>query len=178
MIIIIIINGYLIQERFFMNSIKISELNDVDCLFIGCVREWVKAVFYAQNPMPILKYLLSNHKIPKTMIPIDDLMRSVVLSRVKKLDFRVSNCCFLGESEKEILSVMYNYQIKKDEVATNLIDKMVDKTHRNIAISCSKLICKDFTDVGLFFNDPVNYPNLQQNINNIINYDFKNNKYV
>ena len=63
-----------------MNSIKISELNDVDYLFIGCVREWVKAVFYAQNPMPILKYLLSNHKIPKTMIPIDDLMRSVVLS--------------------------------------------------------------------------------------------------
>ena len=82
-----------------MNSIKISELNDVDYLFIGCIREWVKAVFYAQNPMPILKYLLSNHKIPKTMIPIDDLMRSVVLSRVKKLDFRISNCCFLGESE-------------------------------------------------------------------------------
>ena len=76
------------------------ELNDVDNLFIGCVREWVKAVFYAQNPMPVLKYLLSNHKIQKTMIPIDDLMRSIVLSRTKKLDFRVSNCCFLGESEK------------------------------------------------------------------------------
>ena len=128
--------------------------------------------------MPILKYLLSNHKIPKTMIPIDDLMRSVVLSRVKKLDFIISNCCFLGESEKDILSVMYNYQIKKDEVATNLMDKMVYKTYRNIAISCSKLICKDFTDIGLFFNDPVNYSDFQPEINNIINYDFKNSKYV
>ena len=37
---------------------------------------------------------------------------------------------------------------------------------------------KDFTDAGLFFNDPVNYSNLQPKINNIINYDFKNNKYV
>ena len=73
---------------------------------------------------------------------------------------------------------MYNYQIKKDEVATNLMDKMVYKTYRNIAISCSKLICKDFTDIGLFFNDPVNYSDFQPEINNIINYDFKNNKYV
>ena len=83
-----------------MNLIKVSELNDVDNLFIGCVREWVKAVFYAQNPMPVLKYLLSNHKIQKTMLPIDDLTRLVFLSCVKKLDFRVAHCCFLGESKK------------------------------------------------------------------------------
>ena len=161
-----------------MNPIKILELNDVDFLFVRCMREWVKAVFYAQNPMPALEYLLSNHKTQKTMIPIDDLMKSVVLSRVKKLDFRVSNCCLIGESEKELLTIMYNFQVKKQAVATNLIDTIVDTTFRNVAISCSKLICKDFTDVGLFFNDPVNYSNLQQNINNIINYDFKNNKYV
>ena len=161
-----------------MKPIKILELNDVDFLFVRCIREWVKAVFYAQNPMPALEYLLSNHKTQKTLIPIDDLMKSVVLSRVKKLDFRVSNCCLIGESEKELLSVMYNFQVKKQVVATKLIDTMVDKTYRNVAISCSKLICKDFTDVGLFFNDPVNYSYLQQNRNNIINYDFKNNKYV
>ena len=153
-----------------MNLIKVSELNDVDNLFIGCVREWVKAVFYAQNPMPVLKYLLSNHKIQKTMIPIDDLIRSIVLSRTKKLDFRVSNCCFLGESEKEILSALYNFQVKREEIATKFIDKTVDKIYRNIAISCSKLICKDFTEVGLFFNNPTK--------SNIINYNFKDKKYI
>ena len=123
-----------------MNLIKVSELNDVDNLFIGCVREWVTAVLYAQNPMPVLKYLLSNHKIQKTMIPIDDLLRSIVLSLTKKIDFRVSNCCFLGESEKDILSVLYNFQVKREETATNLIDKMVDKIYRNVAISSSKFV--------------------------------------
>ena len=153
-----------------MNLIKVSELNDVDNLFIGCVREWVTAVLYAQNPKPVLKYLLSNHKIQKTMIPIDDLMRSIVLSLTKKPDFGVSNCCFLGESEKDILSVLYNFQVKREETATNLIDKMVDKIYRNVAISSSQLICKDFTEVGLFFNNPT--------ISNIINYNFKDKKYI
>ena len=141
------------------------------------MREWVKAVFYAQNPTPALEYLLSNHKPQKTLIPIDDLMKSVVLSRVKKLDFRVSNCCLIGESEIELLTVMYNFQVKKQVVATKLIDTMVDKTYRNVAISCSKLISKDFTDVGLFFNDPKSYSDFEIDTNNIINYDFRKNKY-
>ena len=160
-----------------MKPIKILELNDVDFLFVRCMREWVKAVFYAQNPMPALEYLLSNHRTQKTMIPIDDLMKSVVLSRVKKLDFRVSNCCLIGESEIELLTVMYNFQVKKQAVATNLIDTMVDTTFKNIAISCSKLICKDFTDVGLFFNDPKSYSDFKTKTNNIIYYDFRKNKY-
>ena len=159
-----------------MNPIKILELNHVDFLFVRCMREWVKAVFYAQNPMPALEYLLSNHKTQKTMIPIDDLMKSVVLSRVKKLDFRVSNCCLIGESEIELLTVMYNFQVKKQAVATNLIDTMVDKTYRNVAISCSKLISKDFTDVGLFFNDPKSYSDFTIKTSNVINYDFRKNK--
>ena len=75
-------------------------------------------------------------------------------------------------------SKVYERNDKKDEIAINLINKMVDKTYRNIAISCSKLICKDFTAVGLFFNDSVNYSDFKPKINNIINYDFKNNKYV
>ena len=104
------------------------------------------------------------------MIPIDDLMRSIIWSRTKKLDFRVSNCCFLGESEKEILSALYNFQVKREETATKFIDKTVDKIYRNIAISCSKLICKDFTEVGLFFNNPTR--------SNIINYNFKDKKYI
>ena len=141
------------------------------------MREWVKAVFYAQNPIPALEYLLSNHKTQKTMISIDDLMKSVVLSRVKKLDFRVSNCCLIGESEIELLTVMYNFQVKKQAVATNLIDTMVEKTYRNVAISCSKLICKDFTDVGLFFNDPKSYSDFKTKTNNVISYDFRENKY-
>ena len=159
-----------------MNPIKILELNDVDFLFVRCMREWVKAVFYAQNPTPALEYLLSNHKTQKTIIPIDDLMKSVVLSRVKKLDFRVSNCCLIGESEIELLTVMYNFQVKKQAVATNLIDTMVDKTYRNVAISCSKLISKDFTDVGLFFNDPKSYSDFTIKTSNVINYDFRKNK--
>ena len=160
-----------------MNPIKMSEINDVDYLFVRCIREWVKAVFYAQNPMPVLEYLLSNHKTQKTMIPIDDLMKSVVLSRIKKLDFRVSNCCLMGESEKELLTVMYNYQVNNQAVATNLMDTMVDKTYKNVAISCSKLICKDFTDVGLFFNDPKSYSDFKTKTNNVISYDFRENKY-
>ena len=159
-----------------MNPIKILELNDVDFLFVRCMREWVKAVFYAQNPTPALEYLLSNHKTQKTLIPIDDLMKSVVLSRVKKLDFRVSNCCLIGESEIELLTVMYNFQVKKQAVATNLIDTMVDKTYRNVAISCSKLISKDFTVVGLFFNDPKSYSDFTIKTSNVINYDFRKNK--
>ena len=160
-----------------MNPIKILELNDVDFLFVRCIREWVKAVFYAQNPMPALEYLLSNHKTQKTIIPIDDLMKSVVLSRVKKLDFRVSNCCLMGESEKELLTVMYNYQVNKQAVATYLIDTMVDTTYRNVAISCSKLICKNFTEVGLFFDDPKSYFHYTTKTDNVINYDFRKNKY-
>ena len=45
-----------------------------------------------------------------------------------------------------------------------------------ITISCSKLICKDFTDVGLFFNDPKSYSDFTIKTNNVINYDFRKNK--
>ena len=30
------------------------------------------------------------------------------------------------------------------------MDNMVEKSYWNAAVSCSKLICKDFTDLGLF----------------------------
>ena len=68
-----------------MNLIKVSELNDVDNLFIGCVREWVKAVFYAQNPMPVLKYLLSNHKIQKHIQPVGDFLNKIPKSITSNL---------------------------------------------------------------------------------------------
>ena len=161
-----------------MSPIKVYELNDVDEILIRCIREWVKAVFYAQNPMPALKYLLSKHKIQKTMIPIDDLMSSIVLSRRKKLDFKVSNCCFLGQTEKEILAIMYNIQIKNEKIATNLISDIVEKVYLNIANSSAKLICKDFTEVGLFFNDPSKHPAISRKVNKIINYDFRNKKII
>ena len=71
-----------------MNYTRISELNDVSILLIRCIREWVKAVFYSQNPMPTLKFLLSIHKAEKTAIPFD---RSQCL---KKLSY------FIGTTSK------------------------------------------------------------------------------
>ena len=71
-----------------MNYTRISELNDVSILLIRCIREWVKTVFYSQNPIPTLKFLLSIHKAEKTAIPFDSFMASIILSSSKKIDFR------------------------------------------------------------------------------------------
>ena len=161
-----------------MNPSRISELNDVSILLIRCIREWVKAVFYSQNPMPILNLLLSIHKAEKTAIPFDNFMASIILSRSKKIDFRTKQCCFLSKSEYDILIIMYNFQVNNEQIAIKLMDNMVEKSYLNTAVSCSKLICKDFTDLGLFFNiTNKNYWN-ESIISNVINYDFKGKKYI
>ena len=161
-----------------MNYSRISELNDVSILLIRCIREWVKAVFYSQNPMPILNFLLSIHKAQKTAIPFDNFMASIILSRSKKIDFRTKQCCLLSKSEHDILLIMYNFQVNNEQIGIKLMDNMVEKSYWNTAVSCSKLICKDFTDLGLFFNiTNKNYWN-ESIISNVINYDFKGKKYI
>ncbi len=161
-----------------MNYIKISDLDDVSVLFIRCIREWLKAVFYSQNPMPILKFLLSVYKAEKTAIPLDNFMASIILSRSKKINFKTIKCCFLSKSEYDILSIMYYFQVNNEQRGIILMNNMVEKLYWITAVSCSKLICKDFTDLGLFFNitkkDYFNEPI----INNVINYDFKGKKYI
>ncbi len=161
-----------------MSHIKISNLNDVDILFIKCIREWLKAVFYSQNPMPILKYLLSIHKAEKTAIPFDNFMASIILSRSKKINFRTIQCCLLAKSECDILSIMYNFQAHDEKTAKIIMDNMVEKSYWNTAVSCSKLICKDFTDLGLFFDNPKTYISYEPVKSNVINYDFKYKKYI
>ena len=112
------------------------------------------------------------------MIPMNYLMKSIVLSRRKKLDFKVSNCCFLGQTKKEILSIMYHTQIKNEKIATNLISHIAEKVYLKIVNSCAKLICKDFTNLGLFFDDPCKHPVIGRKVNNIINYDFRDKKFI
>tara|TARA_B100000900_G_scaffold311720_1_gene270522 strand:- start:95 stop:580 length:486 start_codon:yes stop_codon:yes gene_type:complete len=161
-----------------MNYTRISELNDVSILLVRCIREWVKAVFYSQNPMPTLKFLLSIHKAEKTAIPFDNFMASIILSRSKKIDFRTKQCCLLSKSENDILSIMYNFQVNNEQIGIKLMGNMVEKSYWNTAVSCSKLICKDFTDLGLFFNiGNKNYRD-EPTISNVINFDFKSKKYI
>ena len=161
-----------------MNCTRISELNDVSILLIRCIREWVKAVLYSQDPMPTLKFLLSIHKAEKTAIPFDNFMASIVLSHSKKVDFINKKCCLLSKCEADILSIMYNFQVKNEQIGIKLMDNMVEHSYWNTALSCSKLICKDFTDLGLFFNIAnKNYCN-KPTISNVINFDFKCKKYI
>ena len=124
-----------------MNRSRISELNDVSILFIRCIRKWVKAVFYLQNPMLVINFLLSTHKAEKTVIPFDNFMATVILSHSKKIDFRTKHCCLLSKSEHDILLIMYNFQINNEQIGIKLIDNMVEKSYWNTAVSCSKLIC-------------------------------------
>ena len=90
-----------------MNYTRISELNDVSILLIRCIREWVKAVFYSQNPMPTLKFLLSIHKAEKTAIPFDKSHASKKDSSVKgmasKSRYKISSYFFANSHNRCIL---------------------------------------------------------------------------
>ena len=160
-----------------MEYIYLSKLHKVDALIINCLREWVKAIYYCYNPIPILNYLLSNYQISKTSIPIDDLMKHIVSSTVEKHDFRFPSCCTVGISERKILSMFYNVQNKNHKIVNNLVEQLFDKKYHQIAYVCSDLICRDFNEAGLFFNNSKNI--LECNtINNIIKYDFKNKRFM
>ena len=156
-----------------MNCTRISELNDVSILLIRCIREWLKAVFYLQYPLPILNFLLSIYNAEKTAIPFDSFMASIILSSTKKIDFRNKQCCLLSNYESDILFIMYNFQVNNEQIGIKLMDNMVEKSYWNTAVSCSKLICKDFTDLGLFFNIGNNNYRNEPTRSNVINFDFK-----
>ena len=156
-----------------MEYIYVSKLNKVDELFIKCLREWVKGIYYSYNPIPILNSLLSNYQISKTSIPIDDFMKHIVVSTVKKHDFRFPCCCTVGISEQRILSMFYNVQNKNYDIVNILVRQLFDKKFYKIANLCSELICRDFAHVGLFFNNSKII--IEHNVaDNIIKYDFKN----
>ena len=160
-----------------MEYIFVSKLNKVDALIIKCLREWVKGIYYSYNPVPILALLLSNYHISKTSIPINDFMKHIVVSTVKKHDFRFPSCCTVGISEHKILSIFYNIQNKNHKMANNLVGQLFDKKYYKVAFLCSELICRDFYKAGLIFNNSKNA--IEHNkINNIIKYDFKNKNFL
>ena len=105
-------------------------------------------------------------------------MASIILSSTKKIDFGNKQCCLLSKYESDILFIMYNFQVNNEQIGIKLMDNMVEKSYWNTAVSCSKLICKDFTDLGLFFNIAnKNYCN-QPTISKVISFDFKSKKYI
>ena len=75
------------------------------------------------------------------------------------------------------LSMLYNVQNKNYDIVNLLVGQLFDKKYYKIAYLCSELICKDFTEVGLFFNNSKKI--IEHNsLDNIIKYDFKNKKFL
>ena len=109
-----------------INEFKILELKKADYLIVKCIRSWVKSVVFKQNPIPqLINYLLSYGRV-ETVIPFDDLMTSISLSSVKIYDFRKHDCFYVGETEKEILKILYLFQCENTDMALNYIKDLVD----------------------------------------------------
>ena len=140
-----------------MNYICIKNLEDCDRLMIEAIRIWIRFLVYDQNPLPTLKTLFNNYGIKKTDIHFDDFMGCIALSSNKKYDFRKVNCNFVGESEKNILLVLYYQQYNKLLVTNYYLSNLVNQKFHGCAVECSKLICKNFIEAGLFFENPLKY---------------------
>ena len=140
-----------------MNYISIKNLENSDRLMIKTIRIWVRSVVYDQNPLPTLTTLFNNYGVKKTVVNFDDFMGCIALSSKKKYDFRKVNCDFLGESEKNILLVLYYQQYNKQPVANYYLSSLVNQEFHSCAVECSKLICKNFIKAGLFFENPLKY---------------------
>ena len=106
-----------------IKELKILELKKADYLIIKCIRSWVKSVVFKQNPIPQLINYLMNYGRVETVIPFDDLMTSISLSSVKIFDFRKHDSCYVGETEKEILKILYLFQCENTDMALNYIKK-------------------------------------------------------
>ena len=63
------------------------------------------------------------------MVPFDDLIKSISLSTVKIYNFRKHDCCYIGETEKEILKILYQFQCKNTNMALNYIRDLVDSIY-------------------------------------------------
>ena len=140
-----------------MNYICVKNLEDSNRLIIEAIRIWVRSMVCDQNPLPTLTTLFNNYGIKKTVIPFDDFMGCIALSSNKKYDFRKVNCNFIGESEKYILLVLYYQQYNKLPVTNYYLSNLINKNFYNCAFECSKLICKNFIEMGLFFENPLKY---------------------
>ena len=160
-----------------MNELKILELEKADYLIVKCIRSWIKSVVFKQNPIPQLIHYLMSYGRVETVIPFDDLMTSISLSSVKIYDFRKHNCCFVGESEKEILKILYLFQSNNNDTALNYIKDLVDDIYVKKTYDSAKLIAESFCAGDIFFYNPLFYHTMN-NDSNVINYDFVNKKYI
>ena len=112
-----------------IKELKILELKKADYLIVKCIRSWIKSVVSRQNPIPqLINYLMSCGRV-ETVIPFDDLMTSISLSSVKIYDFRKHYCCYVGETEKEILKILYLFQCDNTNIVLNHIKEFVDKIY-------------------------------------------------
>ena len=160
-----------------MNKLKILELEKADYLIVKCIRSWIKSVVFRENPIPqLINYLMSYGRV-ETVIPFDDLMTSISLSSVKIYDFRKHNCCFVGESEKEILKILYLFQSNNNDTALNYIKDLVDDIYVKKSFDSARLIAESFCAGNIFFHNPLFYLTMN-NDSNVINYDFVNKKYI
>ena len=159
------------------NELKILELTKADYLIVKCIRSWVKSVVFKQNPIPqLINYLMSYGRV-ETVIPFDDLMTSISLSSVKIYDFRKHDCCYVGETEKEILKILYLFQCENTDMALNYIKDLVDNIYIKKTFNSAKLISESFCAGNIFFQNPIFYLTMN-NDTNVINYDFVNKKYI
>ena len=160
-----------------MNNLKILQLEKADYLIVKCIRSWIKSVVFKENPIPqLINYLMSYSRV-ETVIPFDDLMTSISLSSVKIYDFRKHNCCFVGESEKEILKILYLFQSNNNDTALNYIKDLVDDIYVKKSFDSARLIAESFSAGDIFFQNPLFYLTIN-NDSNVINYDFVNKKYI
>ena len=160
-----------------INELKILELEKADYLIVKCIRSWIKSFVFKKNPIPqLIKYLMTYSRV-ETVIPFDDLMTSISMSSVKVYDFRKHNCCYVGESEKEILKILYLFQCNNTDLALNYIKDLVDHTYIKKTFDSAKLISKNFTVGNMFIQNPLFYRNVNSD-SNVINYDFVNKKYI
>ena len=140
-----------------MKYIYIKNLEDPNRLIIETTRIWIRSMVYDQNPLPTLTTLFNNYGIKKTDIHFDDFMGCIALSSNKKYDFRKVNCNFVGESEKNILLVLYYQQHNKLPVSNYYLSNLVNQKLHSYSFECLKLICKNFIKAGLFFENPLKY---------------------
>ena len=155
-----------------MDKLKINELNNTENLIIECIRCWIKSIVFQKNPIPPLIKILTSHNLLEAVLPIDDFMKYISLSSVKMYDFRKTNCIYVGETEKEILLILYLYKFNKN-IALNYIQNLVDNKFIKMTIASTRQISDSFTSSGKTFQNPISYTNVKQ-LNNVVIYDFKN----
>ena len=156
-----------------MKCIRVSELLSVDSLLIECIRIWIKYMVYDRNPLPILEKMMHTYGIKENVILFDEFMGCIALSSVKKYDFKITNCKFVGDSEKDILSLFYNFQNNNLKRASYYISELINQNFHEYAFKRSKIISKKLLQSGLFLENPMSYPQKYNN-NNLIIIDFKN----